>query len=229
MSKDRWSAAFTRAGLNWPGPTPPGSLAEVSAAFPEMEDADLRRAVWTALGQPRPRSLKLSPQARARLSHLTELHDVFSPADAARVGAELAGERGLAADLLTVRPWLPSEIPAREVLNVVLRGEWSGLLALLGEHGPWVYAATVADLQALARLNGELVAAASRADEEAVLDAALASGRTFPALLARLEATDYRRPASGPAPDLAVLEAALWREAERQAQAAHERWQARRR
>lgn len=227
--EDRWSAAFAHAGLNWPGPTPPRSLAEVRAAFPDLEEAALRRAVWTALGQPRPRSLKLSPQARARLSHLSELRDVFSPADAARVGAELAGEKGLAADLLAVRPWLPSETSAREVLNAVLRGEWSGLLALLGEHGPWVYAATVADLQTLARLNGELVAAASHADEESVLDAALASRRTFPALLARLEATDYRRPAPGPVPDLAALEAAFWWEAEGQARAAHERWRARRR
>lgn len=226
---ERWSAAFAQAGLNWPGPTPPGSLAEVRAAFPVTEEATLRRAVWSALGQPRPRSLKLSPQARARLSHLTELRDVFSPADAARVGAELAGEKELAADLLAVRPWLPSETSAREVPSAVLRGEWSGLLALLGEHGPWVYAATVADLQTLARLNGELVAAASRADEESLLDAALASRHTFPALLARLEATDYRRPAPGPSPDLAALEAAFWREAEGQARAAHERWQARRR
>lgn len=229
MSMERWSAAFAQTGLDWPEPTPPRSLAEVRAAFPDMEDATLRRAVWAALGQPRPRSLTLSPQARARLSHLTELRDVFSPADAARVGAELAGERGLAADLLAVRPWLPSETSAREVLHAVLRGEWSGLLALLGEHGPWIYAGTVADLQALARLNGELVAAASRADEEAVLDAALASGRTFPALLARLEATDYRRPAPSPVPNLAALESAFWHEAERQARAAHERWQARQR
>ncbi|MPY65293.1 hypothetical protein F8S09_01100 [Deinococcus sp. SDU3-2] len=226
---DRWADALARMGMNWPGPTPPRSLAEVRAAFPDMQDADLRRAVWTALGQPRPRSLKLSPQARARLSHLTELRDVFSPADAARVGAELAGEGRLAADLLAVRPWLPSGTSAREVLPAVLRGEWSGLLALLGEHGPWVYAATVADLQALARLNGELVTAASHAEEETVLDAALASGRTFPALLARLEVTDYRRPTPGPAPDLVAWEAAFWQEAERQARTAHERWQARRR
>lgn len=226
---DRWLAAFARAGLGWPGPTPPGSLAEVRAAFPTLDEAALRRAVWSALGQPKPRSLKLLPQARTRLTHLTELRDVFSPADAARVGAELVGESGLAADLLAVRPWLPPETSAREVLGAVLRGEWSGLLGLLGEHGPWVYAATVADLQALARLNGELVAAASQADEEAVLNAALASGRTFPAVLARLEATNYRRPAPGPAPDLAALEATFWREAERQARAAHERWQARRR
>ncbi|MDL2344875.1 hypothetical protein QOL99_12035 [Deinococcus sp. MIMF12] len=226
---ERWSAALAQAGLNWTGQPPPGSLAEVRAALPDMDEATLRRAVWAALGQPRPRSLRLSPGVRSRLAHLTELRDVFSPADAARVGAELASEPGLTADLLAVRPWLPSDTSAREVLTAVLRGEWSGLLALLGEQGPWVYAATVADLQALARLNGELVAAASRADEEAVLDAALASGRTFPALLARLEATDHRRPVPGPAPDLAALEAAFWREAGRQARDAHERWQTRRR
>lgn len=207
----------------------PGSLAEARAALPDVDEATLRQVVWSALGQPRPRSLRLSPQVRSRLTHLTELRDVFSPADAVRVGAELASEPGWRSDLLTVRPWLDSETPTREVLPAVLRGEWSGLLALLGEHGPWVYAATVADLQTLARVNGELVAAASHAEDDTVLDAALACGRTFPALLARLEATDYRRPTPGPAPDLATLEAAFWREAERQAQAAHERWQARRR
>ncbi|WP_152550663.1 hypothetical protein [Deinococcus sp. RL] len=228
MKMDRWAAAFAQAGLPWPGLIPPCSLAGVRAALPDVQETELRRAVWTALGQPRPRSRKLSPPARARLTHLAELRDVFSPTDAVQVGAELAGEGELAADLLAVRPWLDPDTPTREVLPAVLRGEWSGLLALLGEHGPWVYAATVADLQALARLNGELVVAASQADEEAVLNAALASGRTFPALLARLEATDYRRPAPGPAPPLAALETAFWQEAGRGARAAYERWRARR-
>lgn len=188
------------------------------------------RAQWAALGQPRPRSLTLPPAARARLAHLAELRDVASPSDAARVGAELASERWLAPDLLAARPWLPPHTPAREVPEAVLHSEWTGFLALLGEYGPWVYAASVADLQRLSRLYSRLVSAASCASEATVLAAALA-GCPLPSLLARLEETDYRTPAAAAptAPELAALELAFWQEVQAQAGTRRAAWLARRR
>lgn len=175
---------------------------------------------WAALGQPHPRALALTPEARIRLAHLTELRDLSSPSDAARVGAELAGEDWLAADLLAVRPWLPPDTAARALPGALLEAEWTGFLALLGEHGPWVYAASVADLQRLSRRYAELVRQAAGAAEDVALAAASASGGR-PSLLARLEGTDYRRP-SGPSPaaaELATLEEAFWAEAGAQARA----------
>lgn len=169
---------------------------------------------WAAHGQPRPRAIRLSPQARARLAHLAELRDVSSPAEAARASAEFAEEPGFAADLLRVRPWLSPQTPRREVLGALLDTEWTGFLALLGEYGPWVYVSTVRDLQILSARYGELVTAASGADEEAVWNASREP--VFPSLLARLEATDYRRPGHGGG-DLAALEAAFWAEAGAQA------------
>lgn len=179
---------------------------------------------WTILGQPRPRSVRLTAQARARLAHLAELRDVSGPAEAARASAEFAGEPGFAADLLGVRPWISRDTPRREVLNALLNTEWTGFLALLGEYGPWVYVGTVRDLQTLSARYGALVAAASEADEDAVWNASL--GTAPPPLLARLEATDYRRPGSARSgrggKDLAALEAAFWAEAGAQARRRYE-------
>ncbi|PNY82798.1 hypothetical protein CVO96_01360 [Deinococcus koreensis] len=161
----------------------------------------------------------MTPTARARLSHLAELRDVSSPAEAARASAEFSGEPGFAADLLAVRPWLSPATPKREVLGALLDSEWTGFLALLGEYGPWVYVSTVRDLQTLSARYGELITAASGADEEAVWNAS--QGTVFPSLLARLEATDYRRPGQGGG-DLAALEAAFWAEAAAQARGRYE-------
>ncbi len=170
--------------------------------------------------------VKLTPEVRARLSHLTDLRDVFSPTDAERVGREFAGETWLAPDLLAVRPWLMSTTPPKEVIPDVMHAQWSGLVALLGEHGPWVYAANVADLQILGRLYGELVRAAVQAQENDVLDAAL-SQTDLPSLLSRLEAADYRQPSDSKA-DLAALETAFWNAAQAQARRDWAAWQARR-
>ncbi len=165
-----------------------------------------------------PRGVRLSAQGRARLAHLSDIRDVASPSQATQCGRELAGEVWLAADLLAARPWLPADTPPGEILNAVLHSEWRGLLALLGEYGPWVYAATVRDLQELARTYGALVTAAAQASEIAVYDAASRRGRL--SLLARLETTDYRQPGAGGA-DLAALEHGFWQLA--QAQAARQR------
>ncbi|GAA5437586.1 hypothetical protein [Deinococcus aquaticus] len=151
---------------------------------------------WQALGLSRPRALPLTGAARERLAHMTELRDIDSPAAAARAGAEYAGERWLAPDLLGVRPWLPPDTPRREVPGAVLNGEWTGFLALLGEYGPWVYAADVRALQVLSGAYAALVQAAQVAPEPVALQAAALSLADAPhhTLLIRLEATPYRRP-----------------------------------
>ncbi|NTX99567.1 hypothetical protein [Deinococcus sp. JMULE3] len=187
---------------------------------------------WAALGLPRPRSQPLPEGARARLAHLAELRDIGGPSEAARAGAEFAGERWLRPDLLGVRPWLAPDTPAREVVPAVLRAEWTGFLALLGESGPWVYAPDVRALQELSGAYAALVTAARTAHEAEVLLAAersLALG-THRTLLVRLEATPYRQPTrSGVTADgLHDLETAFWALAGTQAAQAHARWQARR-
>ncbi|WP_221088887.1 hypothetical protein [Deinococcus aquaedulcis] len=187
---------------------------------------------WAALGQPRPRALPLSPAGRAQLSHLTELRDLDSPGAAARVGAELAGERTLAPDLLGVRPWLPRDLGPHALPGALLRSEWTGFLALLGEHGPWVYAPDVRAVQRLSAAYGALVMAAQAVSEEVALQAAQAAvaRASHWTLLPRLEAVPYRQPRRGAATAGALLEreAAFWALAADLAQAAHTAWQARR-
>lgn len=227
---ERLSAALSREGHELRAEPALSSLAALNASLQAqdivLDTEALRRVAWASLGQPRPRGIGLTPGARARLPHLTDLRDVFSPADAQRVGREFAGERWLAPDLLAARPWLDSRTPPKEIVSAVMDSQWSGLVALLGEHGPWVYAANVADLQGLGRRYGELVRAAALAPEHEALDAAF-SQPEFPSLLARLEATDYRQP-SGVKADLIELERAFWDAARAQAQQDWEGWQARR-
>ncbi len=227
---ERLAAALVREGVALREAADLSSLAALEASLQAQDiilnTEALRRVAWASLGQPRPRGISLTPEARARLSHLTDLRDVFSPADAQRVGREFAGERWLAPDLLAARPWLDSRTPPKDLVSAVMASQWSGLVALLGEHGPWVYAANVADLQSLGRRYGELVKAAALAPEDEALDGAL-SQTGFPSLLARLEATDYRQP-SGGTPELAALETAFWDVAQAQARRDWAAWQARR-
>jgi hypothetical protein len=188
-------------------------------------DAD----AWAALGQPRPRSVRLSPAARTRLAHLADLRDVFYPSDAERIGGEYSGELHLAPDLLAARPWLAPDTPRRDLLGRVMAQEWTGLLALLGEYGPWVYVPDVAALQGLSRAYAALVSAATPAREEDVLAAARRHAGGTTSLLARLEITDYRRKTHPAAPEpLAALEGAFWAQAGEVAAARRAEWQARR-
>ncbi|WP_343760943.1 hypothetical protein [Deinococcus depolymerans] len=180
----------------------------------------------------RPRALPLTGAARERLAHMAELRDIDSPAAAARAGAEYAGERWLAPDLLGVRPWLPPDTSPREVPGAVLRAEWTGFLALLGEYGPWVYAADVRALQVLSGAYAALVRAAQAAPEAVALAAARQglADAAHHTLLVRLEATPYRRPprcAPGPF-SLADLERTFWSLAAEQAERQRAAWQARR-
>ncbi|CAM3970450.1 hypothetical protein [Deinococcus marmoris] len=228
---ERLGAALLGEGFELRAEVDFSSLATLNASLQAqniiLDSQTLRHVAWAALGQPRPRSVMLKPEARARLSHLTDLRDVFSPSDAERVGREFAGERWLAPDLLAARPWLMSTTPPKQVISDVMHSQWSGLVALLGEYGPWVYAANVADLQILGRLYGELVRGAALSSEDEVLDAAFKQTE-HPSLLARLEATDYRQPASDPNADLTALESAFWAVAQAQARRDWEAWQARR-
>lgn len=227
---ERLKAALLTEGFELENGADLSNLAALDASLQAQDiilnTEALRRVAWATLGQPRPRGISLTPEARARLSHLTDLRDVFSPADAQRVGREFAGERWLAPDLLAARPWLDSRTPPKDVVSAVMASQWSGLVALLGEHGPWVYAANVADLQGLGRRYGELVKAAALAPEDEVLEAALSQPES-PSLLARLEATDYRQPSGGTS-GLAALETAFWDAAQVQARRDWAAWQARR-
>ncbi len=149
---------------------------------------------WARLGLTEPRAVKLLPQLRGRLSYLADIRDVFGPNDAVRVVAEFAGEKWLKDDLLRVRPWLDPQTPAPQLLTAILAAEWNGLLALLGDYGPWVYAKTVADLQQCSRLYSELIVLALQADEQTIFAAAEAGTNSpYTSLYTRLEATDYRQ------------------------------------
>lgn len=170
---------------------------------------------WAALGLPTPRAVRLTPAQRSRLTHMTELRDITRPADADRAAAEFASEAQFAGDLRRVRPWLAPDTPRRAVLAAVLHAEGTGFLALLGEYGPWVYAASVRDLQELGGAYGALVHAAHHAPEDAVYAAA---AQRPDSLLTRLEATDHRQPGRGGDADLAALEAGFWHAAAVQAQ-----------
>lgn len=206
----------------------------------DLEAVALTRLAWALLGVPAPRSVQLTPTARGQLTHLVELHDVSLPSRARELGGQLARERTLAPDLLRVRPWLGGVSGAREVLAAVFDTEWSGFLSLLGEFGPWVYAPSVADLQALSRHYAALVRLASGSREEGVLAAALRlappleGGGPGPSLLARLEATDYRAGDGNPSREadetaaLVEAEDAFWAAAQRQARQRRGEWAARR-
>ncbi|MFC4425343.1 hypothetical protein ACFOZ9_03895 [Deinococcus navajonensis] len=91
------------------------------------------------------------------MTHLTELYDVFSPEDARQAGAQTRRELHLSADLRRPRPAADWETSAAGLLLQLWHAEGPGLLARLGEAGPWVYAPDVATLQDLGRAYERLV------------------------------------------------------------------------
>lgn len=202
----------------------------------------LPRLLWALLGVPAAGHLHLGSTRWSRLTHLTEFHDVSLPSSARSLGRQFAHEPHLAADLLRVRPWLDQvELPRAEgVLAAIFQVEWTGFLALLGEFGPWVYAPSVADLQALSQIYARLVHLAAESPEPEVLGAAFRLSRTGKDLLFRLEATDYRRPGEDPtaattgsqasqaSSHLVEAERAFWDTAEAQARQRYTAWAARR-
>ncbi|MFC4639372.1 hypothetical protein [Deinococcus hohokamensis] len=97
------------------------------------------------------------PGPPAALTHLAELHDVFTPEDARQAAARTRRDPFLATDLRRPRPaWRPEETTG-ELLQRLWQTEGPGLLARLGEAGPWVYVADVAALQDLGRAYEALV------------------------------------------------------------------------
>lgn len=227
-----WAAA----GLD--GDPLAGLDAALRAQGTTLDGGALTQVAWALLGVSAPRGVRLTPGTRGRLSHLVELHDLSLPSRARELGGQLARERALAPDLLRARPWLTGVEGARDVLGAVFETEWSGFLGLLGDFGPWVYVASVADLQALSRRYAALVEAASGAGDAEVLAAAVHWHAPFPggSLLARLEATDHRTPAaprraaSSPPASAALVEAeaAFWHAAQRLARERRDGWAARR-
>lgn len=137
-------------------------------------------------------------------THLADLHDVFAPEDARQAAARTRHDPHLAADLRRPRPAGGLEGPPGELLLRLWQTEGPGLLARLGEAGPWVYVPDVAALQELARAYEALVRAAWTGGE-----AAQAAGDS---LLARLEFQDGGA-VTLPADGLFHLEEAFWRQA----------------
>ncbi len=139
------------------------------------------------------------------LPMLAELRDVDSPAAARRTGAEFGRELHFADDLRRVRPWLAPEMAGRDIPAALLDSEWAGFLALLDERGPWVFVQNVRELQILTRLYSRLFRAVFPHGEGA-----------GDSLTARLGVP--------PAPELAALEQAFWRQAGDFARQRHAAW-----
>lgn len=161
------------------------------------------------------------PSPPASLTHLTELHDVFSPEDTRQAGNRTGHEQYVAGDLLRPRPWLSLSGPARELPALLWRTEGPGLLALLGEAGPWVYAPDVAALQRLGRAYEQLVRAAWQAGVNA-------GAQVEGSLLARLPLPDTCSAAGDDAGALGEHESAFWTLAHQIARDRQEAWAAHR-
>jgi hypothetical protein len=80
---------------------------------------------------------------------IAELHDLSYKYQIEPLLRLLDQEEELVPDLLGARPWLKQTEDAQQVLEAILEHEWSGFVTHIGRVGPWVYAPTVADLQAL--------------------------------------------------------------------------------
>ena len=183
----------------------------------------------------------------SQLSALSELHDLSRPGEVAPLVRLLAGESELEGDLRRARPWLAADLTdAEAVLTGIFEGEWWGFVARVGVAGPWVYAAGVADLQALSREYGTLLELARAARPADLLDVALRQtllATAAPTLLARLSAAELPPVPRGRAvprargtvsavvgaATLLAAEDAYWRSAKAQARRRTERWAARRR
>ncbi|WP_424952559.1 hypothetical protein [Deinococcus sp.] len=94
---------------------------------------------------------------------MAELHDLSLAYQIGPLLSLLSAEAELIPDLLSARPWL-TEMNAQALLETLLEQEWSGFVARLGRVGPWVFAPSVADLQALSGAYARLVEQASGSD-----------------------------------------------------------------
>lgn len=103
------------------------------------------------------------PDSLIGLVGISELHDLSFGYQVPPLVRLLSQEPELPLDLLRARPWLASLVlpDAEAVLNTLLEQEWAGFVAHLGRAGPWIYAATVTDLQLLSGSYSRLVEYAS--------------------------------------------------------------------
>ncbi|WP_407541591.1 hypothetical protein Q0M94_19055 (plasmid) [Deinococcus radiomollis] len=167
--------------------------------------------------------MKRGPLPSTTLLGISEVHDLSFAYQIGPLLRLLSAEAELLPDLLRARPWL-AQRGSQQVLEALLEQEWSGFLARLGRLGPWVFAPTVADLQAL---SGAYTTVVEAADTSALQGAA-----PFP-LLDRLRASGERggqaRSARGSSARAEAAEQAFWALAEARAERQRAEWAARRR
>ncbi|WP_189090086.1 hypothetical protein [Deinococcus ruber] len=198
-----------------------------------LDAAALRGVAWSVLGVSAPQASGTGPTDWTRLTGIAELHDLTRPGEVVPLVRLLSDERWLAPDLLQARPWLPAATSAEDVLLGIFDLEWSGFLTHLGSVGPWVYAAGVADIQALAHAYGGVVRLALAHSQADLLAAAFSQveGEGVPSLLARLgplaPSADLR---ADPQTAAALLSAeqTFWAAVQRQARQRTDAWAARR-
>ena len=148
---------------------------------------------------------------------IAEVHDLSLAYQIGPLLRLLSEEADLLPDLLHARPWLAEGEP-QEVLETLLEQEWSGFLARLGSVGPWVFAPTVAALQALSGAYTAVVEAASTSDLR---------GCGAPSLLGRLNASG-KLSGQGEVTGAQKTEADFWALAEGRAARQRADWAARR-
>ncbi len=162
--------------------------------------------------------MKRGAPPSSTLIGIAEVHDLSFAYQVEPLLRLLHEEAELLPDLLRARPWL-AESGRQEVMATVLEQEWSGFLARLGSLGPWVFAQTVADLQALSGAYSAVVEAASRSDLR---------GCAPSSLLGRLR-TGGELGGQGAVTGAEEAEAAFWAQAESKAARQRAEWAARRR
>lgn len=150
---------------------------------------------------------------------ITEVHDLSFAYQVGPLLRLLSAETHLSGDLLHARAWLTELESAGQLLDTLLEQEWSGFLARLGRVGPWVFAPTVADLQALSAAYTTVVEMAYQSDLQ---------GSSPSSLLGRLRASGEF---SGQVGSLQAEEAerAFWTLAGTSAARQRAEWAARRR
>ncbi|MGY2893933.1 hypothetical protein [Deinococcus sp. UYEF24] len=163
-------------------------------------------------------SMKRGAQSSPSLLGMAEIHDLSFAYQIEPLLRLLGEEADLLPDLLRARPWLARSAP-QEVLETVLEQEWSGFLARLGRLGPWVFAPTVADLQALSGAYAAVVETATRSDLR---------GCSPASLLSRLWASGELS-GQGPVSRAEEAETIFWTLAEGRAARQRAEWAARRR
>ncbi|ULH17115.1 hypothetical protein MF271_18465 (plasmid) [Deinococcus sp. KNUC1210] len=229
------AAALETAEALWSGREQPLAALQtlLTARGLLLDAAALQVVAWSLLLDSVPKPSGTGSPDWTRLTGIAELHDLTRPGEVAPLVRLLSDERWLTPDLLQARPWLPEMTGAEDALLGIFDLEWSGFLTHLGSVGPWVYAAGVADVQALAHAYGDLVRLALSHFQTDLLAAAFsrAEAGRVPSLLARLGPlappadirADPRKAAT-----LLGAEESFWAAVQRQARQRTDAWAARR-